>query len=78
MLKPMKVDFDVLHEVGRMTGNRRPDEVVSDALRTYLWILHQQTFGCTIASTENGYRQPLANLVEDRKAAQAYFDGLGW
>jgi hypothetical protein len=95
MGQKMKVEFldeavDALTEMGRITGNRRPDEVVSDALKTYQWILHQQTFGSNIVSTTKDlstikdqstpkdHHQPLAKLVEDEKAAKAYFDRMGW
>lgn len=85
MGKKMKVEFfdegvDALNQIGLITG-RRADQVVSDALRTYLWILHQQTFGNNIASTNGGpnyRRQPVAPLVEDKKIAKAYFARLGW
>ena len=70
---------EAVHEIGRITGNRRPDEVVSDALNTYLWLLHQQTSGSVVAST-HPEREALEvmNLVEDSVAVRAYFDKLGW
>lgn len=81
----MKVEFfneavDAVDQMGLITG-RRPEEVVSDALRTYLWILHQQTFGNHILSTNGGpegWRQPLVDLVQDKKSAEAYFARLAW
>ena len=78
----MKVELfddgaDVVAAIGAFTA-RRPDEVVSDSLRTYLWVLHQQTFGKRVLSVnskpEDTYK--VADLVQDKKVAQAYFEKL--
>lgn len=80
----LKVEFfdngaDAVAAIGAFTA-RRPDEVVSDALRTYLWVLHQQTFSRKVVSIngkpEDEYK--VADLVQDKKAAQKYFDKMGW
>jgi hypothetical protein len=63
-----------ISEVGKIT-KRRSVEVISDALRTYEWILREQTAGKKIVSkTENREDEiELALLVEDKEAAQIYF-----
>ena len=58
---------------------RKGDDLVCDVFKTFLWILHQQTFGAKIVSQKGRkYREPLSNLVKDKEAAKKYFDELGW
>jgi hypothetical protein len=63
--------------VAQITGRAR-DEVMSDALRTYLWILHEQSQGRKIMSLNGGRPRALENFVEKKDVADKYFRELGW
>lgn len=70
---------EAIKEITTITA-RRPDELISDALRTYLWILHQQTFGRKVVSKNGGLEgeKEIVRLVENEEAARGYFKKLGW
>jgi hypothetical protein len=55
--------------------HRRPTEVISDALRTYEWILREQTAGKKIVSINDTPEEQieLSNYVEDKEVAESYF-----
>ena len=72
------VDFfgeaiDGLNAISRITG-RTVEEVVSDALRTYLKILLEQT------KEGKGVEHSVTfvDLIADWDAARAYFEKMGW
>ena len=62
-----------LEEFGKIT-KRNVEEVVSDALRTYMWVLSEQTFGGTVNARHRNSKEnrDLVNIVKDRKAAKKY------
>jgi hypothetical protein len=63
-----------LEEIGKIT-QRKTVEVVTDAMRTYEWILQEQLSGRKIVSM-NGRpddESELENFIEDKGAADAYF-----
>lgn len=68
-----------IEQIGAFTA-RRPDEVVSDALRTYLWLLHEQAVGRKVVSknSESQDECPVVTLIQDKEVAQTYFAKLGW
>ena len=68
---------EAIDRVGQITGRSR-DEVMSDALRTYLWILHEQLQGRKIMSLDGDRPRALENFVENKAAADKYFSELGW
>lgn len=53
--------------LGVITG-RTPVEVVSDAMRTYAWVLEQQAAGHKVGLLDNG--TDIVDLVRNRSAAQ--------
>ena len=63
----------------RITGKKKPVEVVVAALRIYEWILAQQTLGNNIVSKDLAgsamWGVELADLVRDRELAAAFFKG---
>jgi hypothetical protein len=63
-----------LEDIGKITG-RKPVEVVTDAMRTYEWILQEQLSGRKIVSTNGrpGDEAELEDFIVDRGAAEAYF-----
>ncbi len=80
----MKAEFAAeaavaIEQIGKFTA-RRPDEVVSDALRMYFWILHEQAAGRKIVSTssEAAEGQPVVDLIENKDMAHSYFESVGW
>lgn len=68
-----------IEQIGRFTA-RRPDEVVSDALRMYFWILHEQAAGRKIVSksSESTEEQPVVDLIQNKDMAHSYFASIGW
>src|SRR5437899_734286 len=67
-----------IHELAKITG-REPEDVVSDALSTYYWVIEQQTLGNTIvaqhptADTPKHEELELDNFVHDPQIAADYF-----
>jgi len=63
-----------LKQFGKIT-KRKPIEVVNDALRTYMWILFEQTFGGAVSASHSNpeKNRNFAHLVKDKKAAKEYF-----
>ena len=57
---------------------RSPEEVVSEAFRIYLWVLHEQFKTRRVVSMNGGPPRELENLVEDKKEAEQYFKEIGW
>lgn len=70
------VAAETVEAVGDFTGGRRPDEVVSDALKMYLWILHQQTFNKKIISVNGDPEDEceVEYLIKDKRIAMRFFD----
>jgi hypothetical protein len=69
---------DAIDRIAEIT-DRKPDEVVSDALRTYLWILHEQSNGKTLLCVNGAQPAEIESLIKNDKAAYRYFvDTLGW
>lgn len=69
----------LIPRIAQFTG-RKPDEVLPDAIETYLWVLHEQAFSKKVVST-NGRpedQMELVDLVRDKQAAQRYFNEIGW
>lgn len=68
-----------IEQIGKFTG-RGSDEVISDALRTYLWILHEQAAGRTIVSKsrESSEEQPIVDLIRNKAMALSYFADAEW
>lgn len=82
MRKYLKAEFfdegaETVERISAIT-KRKPDEVVCDAFTTYLWVLHQQTFGAKILSKRGDFEDPLNHLVQDPGEAKKYFEELGW
>ena len=75
----LKEAADSVEHMGAITA-RNAEEVVSDALRTYLWILYEQTSGRAIVSVNGSPNEEteLERFVEDEKAAKKYFQAIGW
>lgn len=67
---------NAVDRIGMFTERKSADQVVADALRTYLWILREQTSGRRIFSMNGDERSVLADFVRDKKAAQEYFESL--
>lgn len=76
-----------IEQISKITGRHTAFEVLSDALRTYLWILREQASGHKVISVEakpedlaklnealGRFDQTVvANLIVDRDVANAYF-----
>lgn len=83
MRKYFKAEFfdegaEAIERIAAIT-RREPGEVVCDAFMTYLWVLHQQTFGAKVASRAENYEDPLPeDLVKEPEEARKYFEDLGW
>ena len=81
--KPVTIKFlneaaDCTRAIQKIT-KRTLAEVCSDAFRSYLWILFEQTLGNKIESHRSkGKIQQLARLVKNKKTAEAYFKSLNW
>lgn len=80
-ISPMRLRFKgvavkTIEAIGDFTGGREPDEVVADALKMYLWILHQQTFDkkiiCVNGDPEDKYE--VKSLINDKEAAMKFFN----
>lgn len=68
---------EAIRRIGGIT-KRSLNEVFSDALRTYLWAIHQQTFGATVLSRKGRWENKLAHLIKNQSEALKYFEELGW
>jgi len=64
-----------LKEFGKIT-QRNMEEVVSDALRIYMWILFEQTFGGTVTACHSDQKEnrKLKNLVKNRDTSEKYLE----
>ena len=63
---------DTIDRIAEIT-ERKPDEVVSDALRTYLWILHEQSAGKKLMRVNGAETAEVEKLIKNDKAAHKYF-----
>ena len=70
---------DAIAKMATIT-RRQPDEVLTDALRTYLWVLREQAQRRKVISVNGGPAEEseLEPLVQDEKAAEQYFRTLDW
>jgi len=63
-----------LEKIGKITGKRTLPEVLSDALRTYAWILKEQAAGKAIVAVNGAAEKQvkLDNFVQDKVEAVNY------
>jgi hypothetical protein len=68
-----------IERIGKITGDRKVIEVLSDALRTYEWVLKEQaSHKKVVALNETGLaneEEELAPFIVDEAAARSYFSG---
>ncbi|MBI2635024.1 MAG: hypothetical protein HYW79_00545 [Parcubacteria group bacterium] len=66
---------DAIREFTKIT-RRKNVEVISDALRTYMWILFEQTQGATITAHHKDPKEnrDLMTLVRDKKISKKYLE----
>lgn len=85
--RPKKLKFKFLgdavqsvHALKRITGRRSTAHLLSDAMRSYLWIIFEQTYGGTIVSEHADKEEDseLTNNVKNQKFAEKYFEQMGW
>jgi hypothetical protein len=67
---------EILRRLSQITG-RTITEVLSDAIRTYVWILREQSAGRSLHS-QDGTNPPvrLTDLIVDSEKAKAFFRTL--
>ncbi|GEM_PF-5054932 len=66
---------DAIREFTKIT-KRKTVEVASDAFRTYMWILFEQTEGATITAHHKNPKEnrDLMTLVKDKKLSKKYLE----
>ena len=77
------VDFhgdaaEMIDHLSEITERQR-NEVVSDAFRTYLWVLYQQLHGKKVVPmVDDKPEKPIQSFVKNTAAAEEYFRDLKW
>lgn len=71
---------EAIEAIAKITKTERLQKIMDDALRTYLWVLHRQTFNMKVVATSDNpaNEEEMINLIKNMDEAKIYFDNLRW